>query len=188
MKTPSFRKRRISRTSSAVRIALGCNSPRFRFSGYKQEAFLSPVALLFLATMSAIFFSWVPSHKCAGFTHAGTSQVWQMYASRLILPCLNRNENRCAAHWVLPGGLNAPYPFDTFPAIQSQQPSSLIFRTLSQNLSSTSGETLTDSTVSNTPSEASCMAKTCELLERASRCKREARSSFMWSSYMEASV
>lgn len=168
---------RILRTFSSVKTAFPWDSPRLRFSGYLWDAFCSPVAALFLATISFILSACVPAQRCAGFIQARTSHVWQISTSDFSSFPESKKASRCAVHWRL-RMQKAPYPFLLIPAFQMRHPKPSGCALL-QNLASSSAEMLTVSRVSITQSAVAFMVDSCLLLERALRLERFARSSFM---------
>jgi hypothetical protein len=93
-----------------------------------------------LAILSLIL-SWVvPKNKCVGFTHAGTSQRWQMSSPGGMGPCASSHDMRWAPVILSPFLFtpNPPYPFLYLAPVHNQQRCSSVFATFVQNLFETS--------------------------------------------------
>lgn len=95
-----------------------------------------PVLTRPLRTLSSMLSWCVPINKWSGLTHPGVSQWCKHWRPSGISPLAMDQEKRCA-RTMLAGrlGRNWPYPFDVFPPVHSQQPSSGSLFTFSKNLS-----------------------------------------------------
>jgi hypothetical protein len=94
----------------------------------------SPRRFLPFALMSRAFSAAVPRNKCAGFTHARTSHLWQTTMPGGIFPRNSFHATRCAP-CSLPSKRAAPYPSGRTSPCHSQQPFPRCGHTLARNLS-----------------------------------------------------
>jgi hypothetical protein len=109
-------------------LALGCGVLRtYVFSGVRGW----PLTQVFdavnrwrpFAAMSRLLSALVPRNKCAGFTQAGTSHLWQTHKPAGIVPCATSYETRCADRFFPPNQRLWPYPLAFKWPVQSQQSS-----------------------------------------------------------------
>lgn len=100
------------------------------------EPCISPRRFLPFTLMSLTFSAGVPRNRCAGFTHALTSHLWQTTMPGGIFPRNSFHATRCAP-CSFPSKRVAPYPSGRISPCHSQQPLSRFGHTLARNLSRT---------------------------------------------------